>query len=118
MNENNSVEEANEIFPLSFEMVVRANFISLKKGTSAATDRKSYDLHGDDLYNRHRRKNHRIADVRSICGSHTRRIDEDCGISSGARCDANQVVIRDFQNVMADNQYNRYRGEQNQRADQ
>lgn len=42
------------ISSLSFEMVGSArSYIFSKKRISAATDRKSYDLHGDDLYNRH-----------------------------------------------------------------
>src|SRR5580765_6751298 len=43
------------------------------------------DLHGDDFHDRHRRKDHRVTDIRSLGRRHLGRIDKNGGISGRAR---------------------------------
>ena len=53
------------------------------------------DLHRDDLHDRHRRKDHRIADVRPFGRRHPGRIDQDGRIAGCARSDADEIVVRE-----------------------
>lgn len=63
-------------------------------GRSCAKRDQANDLHGDNLDDGCRRKDHGIADIGPIRRCHACRIDEDGGIARGARCDTKQIIER------------------------
>src|SRR5271165_5879652 len=87
-------------------------------GARAGGDEKSDDLHRYDLNDCHRRKDHRVSDVRSVGGGEPGRVDEDRWVARRPRGDAEKIVVRNLQCIVADEQNDQHHSQQDRSPDE